>query len=193
MKRYLLPAIIIVESVLIVTLLSLINQNNFPDKVGTLIIWLLPISFGLHVTEEFVFPGGFDTWYREYRPEVADNATNEHFFKINLLPAVISIILAITTFGLTNLLNLVSLRIWLALLMVLSYNGILHIKGSFDTKKYSPGTITSVTLYFPLAITSIIYFIISNRLDFISLFVCIGIGPLFWVLLDRSNRSESKL
>jgi hypothetical protein len=29
--------------------------------------WLPLIAAGLHIVEEFVFPGGFTAWYRSYR------------------------------------------------------------------------------------------------------------------------------
>ncbi len=54
--------IALMELASLTLLLVLINQKVMPDKAGVLLVFLLPITFGLHVTEEFVFPGGFIRW-----------------------------------------------------------------------------------------------------------------------------------
>jgi hypothetical protein len=33
---------------------------------------ILPAAIMLHVTEEFLYPGGFIEWYKEFRPALAD-------------------------------------------------------------------------------------------------------------------------
>ena len=37
---------------------------------------LLPAAIMLHVTEEFLYPGGFVEWYREFVPPKTNKSTN---------------------------------------------------------------------------------------------------------------------
>lgn len=36
--------------------------------VMPLLLWAVPVSFALHVVEEFFLPGGFMPWYHQFRP-----------------------------------------------------------------------------------------------------------------------------
>ena len=191
MKSKLFIIIIFIEIILFVSMTMIFTNNNYSDKVGIILVWLLPIIFGFHVVEEFALPGGFDIWYKEYRPDIAKSSTKAHFIKINILPAVLSILFAISTFVYSWMYSQIIIRLWFALLFIFTYNGILHIIGSIETKKYSPGMITGIILYFPLAIVSGIYFIYIRRIDFISLLICVIVGPLFWVLLERSKKHNT--
>jgi hypothetical protein len=63
MKHTLIGSILLLEAAVLALLLFL-HLESLPDKTGLTLVRLLPIAFGLHVLEEFGFPGGFSDWYK---------------------------------------------------------------------------------------------------------------------------------
>ncbi len=62
MKPKLFIVIVMSEIVSLFTLLFLLHLGSLPGKIGVTLVLLLPIVFGLHVLEEFIFPGGYVEW-----------------------------------------------------------------------------------------------------------------------------------
>jgi hypothetical protein len=56
MKTKLIAVIALIEIASVSLLLFLLNQEVLPSKTGIILVLLQPITFGLHVTEEFIFP-----------------------------------------------------------------------------------------------------------------------------------------
>ena len=52
------------------------------------IFWLPAICVAMHMTEEFIWPGGFSAWFRAYRTENALSFTPRFAFWINALLVV---------------------------------------------------------------------------------------------------------
>lgn len=99
----------------------------------------------LHITEEFVFPGGFTAWYRRYRP-TPSRVTPRFLIVVNaalLLGCVQTALLGRTAPGIFY---------WLTMSAVLGSNGIWHIRASFKSRAYSPGVVTGTLIYVPLAV-----------------------------------------
>ena len=143
------------------------------DKILPLLVWAMPISFLLHVTEEFFFPGGFISWFHRYRPKCEGTKTS-HYIAINvlgfllILAAAIKMSVSHSEYG-----NL------LIILGILSCNGIFtHLLGAVRTKTYSPGMVTSIVLYLPLTVLSYLTVLSSGRLNPAWLPLCIALGPL---------------
>ncbi|HMG12897.1 MAG TPA: hypothetical protein VK571_06970, partial [Gemmatimonadaceae bacterium] len=57
-----------------------------------MIRWLPLVAIGLHLIEEFAWPGGFAEWYRWYRPERAVSVTTGFLVRINALFVVMALI-----------------------------------------------------------------------------------------------------
>ena len=143
------------------------------DKFLPLLIWAMPVSFLLHVTEEFFFPGGFIAWFHRYRPKCEGTKTS-HYVAINglgfLLILGTAIQLSVFHSGYGSL---------LIILGILSFNGIFtHILGAVRTRSYSPGMVTSLVFYLPLTVLSYLAVIQSGRLDFTSILLCIALSPI---------------
>jgi hypothetical protein len=105
---------------------------------------LLPAAIMLHVTEEFLFPGGFIEWYQELIPSKAKGTRPGYLVWINTLMigvCVIPVALGVSTRG---------VNIWYCVAAIAGINAIFHIIGVFRLKKYSPGVVTGVLLYLPL-------------------------------------------
>jgi hypothetical protein len=110
-----------------------------------ILYWLPAICVGLHVFEEFVWPGGFLPWYRAYRPELAASLTVRFIIIVNVLLLLFALLLA--AFGANSSRGVSA---WLALMAALACNGIFHVRGMIRSKQYSPGVATGVLLYIPL-------------------------------------------
>jgi hypothetical protein len=57
---------------LVTALFFLLGQHGLPTKAGIVLVWLVPMAFGLHVAEEFAFPGGYPNWYKACSPKLAE-------------------------------------------------------------------------------------------------------------------------
>jgi len=99
----------------------------------------------LHIGEEFVFPGGFAQWYRGYRRE-AKRITPRFLIIVNVAlvsPCLVIIELRGTPTGVAY---------WLTFSALMCSNGIWHAWASYRSHSYSPGVITGVAAYGPMAI-----------------------------------------
>lgn len=103
--------------------------------------WMIAISSWLHLFEEFVYPGGFLRWIRVMFPSarltVADAVViNALFLAFVALPLVSDVsqtpILAVS------------------IPAILILNGFLHFGGTIATRRYSPGVVTAILLYWPI-------------------------------------------
>ena len=105
------------------------------------LVWLLIAAYVVHVVEEWF--GGFPRWFRLIagRPLPSDV-----FLTINTIAMVVLIAAAVAT---TRRESLGWLAIAIATIELV--NGLAHLLGSMVTASYSPGVITGVLLYVPLA------------------------------------------
>lgn len=131
--------------------------------------WLL-VAAVLHLIEEYVYPGGFLRWLRMavgVAPSVAEAVVLNALF-LGLVTAPL--------FGASLLLSVSVPSLLLA-------NGALHVLGTIVTKRYSPGVITSVLLFFPLGTYALL------KMPTVSGGILLGIGwmcvPLTVVALRR--------
>lgn len=106
---------------------------------------LLPAAIMLHVTEEFMFPGGFIEWYREFVPPKTNKSTKPGYLVwINTL--MIGVCVLPLYFGET----VHGVNTWFCVAAIAAINACFHIWGVIKLKKYSPGVVTGVLLYLPL-------------------------------------------
>jgi hypothetical protein len=113
----------------------------------TFIFWL-PFTFAaLHIFEEFAWPGGFAAWYRSYHPYVAASLTPRFLIVANAICLAASFLLGCMGPSWSR-----SLSLWLILAALLAANAVFHVLGVFRLRRYSPGVVTGVLLYFPLCV-----------------------------------------
>lgn len=156
----------------------------FLNKTGDsmIILWLLPLFAILHIVEEFVYPGGFLEWYRNYKSSIAPSFTVKYIVVINL----ILIILCILPFAF-DIRHAISL--WLSMASVIFFNALFHIKGVIKLKRYSPGIITSLLLYIPLTIYGY-WFALSNNLASIETAISSFIVGVIYVWFSSFNHGR---
>ena len=127
-------------------------------------LWWAPlIAVTLHMAEEFVLPGWFGDWDRAYRPAVRGSITPQLHLIVNALLIALcgSVGLAGvgaggTTMGPIHVSSVVppglSAASWVALAALLFSNAAFHLIGTIQSKRYSPGVVTGVLVYMPLAL-----------------------------------------
>ena len=121
------------------------------------ISWAPGAAAVLHIVEEFVFPGGFAEWDRRYRPEYRDSITPRLHVIVNGL--LLFACLSVATWGLGP----IGVAGWLTLTALLAGNAIWHLVGAVRTRSYSPGMVTGLLLYLPLAIYGYARFLRSGQ------------------------------
>jgi hypothetical protein len=134
---------------------------------------LLPAAIMLHVTEEFLCPGGFVEWFnRLIPPKTVRTVRYGYLVWINTLMigvCVLPIYLGDSYHGVS---------IWYCDTAIAGMNACFHIWGVFKLKAYSPGVITGTLLYLPLLVIGSVQLISSGALSLgkAIIFVAIGIG-----------------
>ena len=151
-----------------------------------IILWFLPLFVILHIVDEFVFPGGFMAWYRNYKSSVSSSFTVRYIVIINC----VLVILCILPLVLGETLQ--SFVLWLSMASVIFFNALFHIRGNIKLGKYSPGIITSVLLYIPISMYGY-WFFLSNHLVPIELAAqssLIGLLYLWFSTFNHRRRSK---
>ena len=131
----------------------LLRQPFIPDRRSLVLAYLFPIAFSLHLLEEFVLPGKGEDWFRLYRPRFADRYTEAYFFKVNAIGFAGAALVPLGLFDYRGGYSLGGIFGNMIFASTLLANAYYRVRGSIETKRYSPGTITGVVLYIPLAVT----------------------------------------
>ena len=121
-------------------------------------IWWAPFCAAvLHITEEFFWPGGFPEWDRMYRPHIAKSITKSLHIWINALLLFGTLSLALSAR------SEMAVAGWLTFASLLFGNAIFHVFGTIRTKRYSPGLVTGLALYVPMAIFGYEHFLTTRQ------------------------------
>ena len=140
------------------------------------------IAASLHVCEEFVYPGGFRSWYGSYRPEIASSLSARYLLVVNAIMLAVCALVAIagpSTNGTAN---------WFVITSILFWNAIFHIRAVFRMGRYSPGVITGAFLYIPLAVLGSVNLLQRRLVPWGVAAGCFGIGSLYHVFSLRNHR-----
>jgi Protein of unknown function with HXXEE motif len=141
------------------------------------IAWTPLAAAVVHIAEEFVWPGGFAGWDRQYRPQLRRTITPRFHVIINGLLLVACY--DVGTLGLTR----VGVAAWLTVMALLFSNAIWHILGAFRTRSYSPGMVTGVALYMPLAFYGFGRFVADGQASLLTAVMAFAVGASYhlWV------------
>jgi hypothetical protein len=71
---------------------------------------------------------------------------------------------------------------WLSIVSILFVNSYFHLKGVIILKRYSPGVITSITIYVPLTIYGYWYFLSTNKVPLITAILCFSVGIAYQLI-----------
>jgi hypothetical protein len=112
----------------------------------TLFLWFPTLAIAAHLFEEFVWPGGFARWYREYPPGYTAIVSPRFLVLINA--AFVGLALLPPLLGATAR----GLAYWVVVAAIAGANALFHLMATVRTRRYSPGVVTGVALYVPLAV-----------------------------------------
>ena len=131
---------------------------------------VLPACIMAHVTEEFLFPGGFIEWYQEWIPSKSKSIRPGYLVWINTLMigvCVLPIALGASERG---------IGIWYTVAAIAGINACFHIIGVIKLKKYSPGVITGVQLYLPLFMVGTCYLLSKGGISWIKALAILAVA-----------------
>jgi len=186
MKK-LVAAMFVVDALVIALVAWLLRQPFVPDRRSLILAYLFPIAFSLHVLEEFVFPGNGEDWFRLYRPRYAHRYTEAYFVKVNAIGFAGA---ALVPLGLLDYRSGYSLggifgnMIFASALLANTYY---HVRGSIETKRYSPGTVTAVVLYAPIATAFFVQMLRTGAASWIVAIVCLVLGLQVQRVIDSTH------
>jgi len=150
--------------------------------------WSLLVAAVLHITEEFLFPGGFPAWYRRYNADPS-RVTRRFLLIINagLLVACVNVALLGH--------NPIGVVYWLVMSALLASNGCWHAWASYQSRSYSPGVITGITVYVPLTIYGYIEFVRSGAVPGLTAVIAFFVGasyPLWSAVYHRRTPTKAR-
>ncbi|SCC03050.1 HXXEE domain-containing protein [Weissella bombi] len=135
---------------------------------------LAPLSYLLHCIEEFLFPGGFITWYHSWRPSL-EKQQPSYYWKVNIIAfTIVTITSFFALFTKENISALVISTSFLACNTILT-----HVIGAIKTRMYSPGMITGIILYLPICIMCYITAYSAHLISIKNLSIYVIIAPLY--------------
>jgi hypothetical protein len=155
---------------------------NVPTPV---VAWLPLSAVAAHIFEEFVWPGGFGDWYRSHYPDRAKSLSRVFLVWINVLLVVMSLIAAILWK------RLYAVEMWLVVASVAGANGLFHLFATIRWRTYSPGLITGILLYLPLAAYGFVTFTRDGLLSPNLAIQAALIGPLYHAYSAWNHRRRS--
>jgi len=166
-KRHLGILVVLVECLSLTLLIFSLSRNIFPDKTAIVLLCLLPIIFGLHVMEEFVLPGGFIAWDNTFRPQFTETAAS-FYVRVNAIPMLGGFLLVCAAAANPQRYLETVAPSWLTIATFMCWNAIFHLRGSIATRRYSPGVITGLALFYPLTIVSYVHFLREGMLPLLA-------------------------
>jgi hypothetical protein len=154
----------------------------------SLLAWSLAVAASIHVFEEFAYPGGFKAWWCAYKPEIAASVSNRFLIIINTVLILFSINVALAAQAPRG--N--GIAAWLTLAALLFSNAIFHIVGAIQTKRYSPGMISGIVLYIPLAIYGFAHFLQTGRASVGTALVATAIGGSYHFISIANHHRRAR-
>ncbi|HET9886848.1 MAG TPA: HXXEE domain-containing protein [bacterium] len=150
------------------------------------IYWAPLGSATLHIIEEFVFPGGFMTWYRRSRPAVQASITPRFLVVVNIL----LIILCYDAGAMAG--RPLGTQLWFLVMAILFANGIWHLVGTIKTRSYSPGLVTGLALYVPVGILGAVQLIRSGQASIAGALPAAALGASYQLWSNHLHRRRAK-
>ena len=167
--------------------------------------WSPAIAVVLHITEEFVWPGGFAQWDRDFRPRFRNSITPGLHIVVNSLLVVLCISVALAGMGKPGgtvagvyFRNAIppayAAHGWIALAALLFSNAAFHLLGTYATRRYSPGVVTGALLYVPLGLFGVWHFVAQGEVSAGSAVVAAVLGGSYhlWARVFHSRRASTR-
>jgi hypothetical protein len=185
-RKRLSVTVALVEIASVALLVFFLERRVVADTTGILLLAFFPIAFGLHLTEEFIAPGGFISWDHIYRPRFA-GTPGSFYVNVNTYPAILLLLFTAASFNYRGEFGR-GVPSWLVFLTMMGWNAVYHLRGAMRTRRYSPGMITGLALFIPLTAASYTHFLSRRVIDWPTAAVCMVIALLAWPVLDLMKK-----
>lgn len=144
------------------------------------IFLFLLVSALLHITDEFVYPGGFPEKFKSLISGTGLGINNFQIAFINIL--FLSLCVFVLIYG--NSYPLIGM----AAIMLVMLNGFAHLFASLKYHEFFPGVITGTLLYIPLGLLALFFFPLHNNGKLISVFLAVILHMIpFFVIIVNKN------
>lgn len=153
------------------------------NVIARIVLWLPCACVALHIFEEFVWPGGFLAWHRNYRPDLAASITPRFAIIGNAVLVAATVVLGVMGPSWPR-----SLSLWFVLAALLAGNAFWHIRGTLRSHTYSPGAVTGAVLYLPLLLGGLWYFLGVRGASLQTVIVGCAIGATYQFLSEFLHR-----
>ena len=148
--------------------------------------WAPLVAASLHMVEEFVYPGGFMAWSHGRRTSIRSSITPRYLILINVG-------LLVLCYDVGALLGQqLGVALWLGVGAILFANAIWHIVWTVRTSSYSPGVVTGVVVYVPLAVYGYAWYIRSGQSSLLGAVVALAAGSSFQFWANLAHRYRSR-
>jgi hypothetical protein len=125
-------------------------SSNFPDTTITIWSWLFPVTYLIHIAEEYWGGGGYSAYLLRLR---GVHLSPARF----LLVQSIGVILVVAGIMLARRFNFPHMMLVILGAVVL-VNGLTHTLTSIRYLTYGPGLITSILIWMPLGLATLVRF-----------------------------------
>ena len=159
-------------------------------------IWWAPFTTAvLHIGEEFFYPGGFATWDRSYRPQFQRSITSRFHVFINVALLLLCAQVGLLAGSTEREAQLIGIPLWLAVAALLFSNAVFHGVGTLRTRTYSPGVVTALALYVPLAVLGYWHFLHNGQVTLLAAAAAAIAGGSyhFWARLLHKARARGPI
>lgn len=150
--------------------------------------WSLTFAALIHIFEEFVWPGGFKAWWLSLHPEITKSVTTPFLVGINALLVVMCVLIAFAVQAPRG--N--GVAAWLTFAALLAANGVFHVAAATRTRRYSPGMISGVALYLPLAVYGYFYFLRNGRASWLTAIISALLGSSYYFIALANHRRRAR-
>jgi hypothetical protein len=156
------------------------------SSVLPIVMWLPFLAACLHIFEEFVWPGGFAAWYRQFDPPAAAGITTRFLVIMNGI--LLALCLGVPLGGARQ-----GVQFWLTASAVCAGNALWHCYAAWKTRRYAPGVVTGVILYLPLAAYGFRTFTRNGLAGpfMVGQALLIGAGYVYWSIRRRQRSRGS--
>src|SRR5262249_22906746 len=129
---------------------------------------------------------GFAAWDRQYRPGIRSSITPRFHLIINGL-------LLVLCFDVGELgPRPIGVALWLTVMALMCTNAGWHVLGAAKTRTYSPGMVTGVLLYVPLAVYGYVVFLASGEASPMTAIVAFAVGASYHLWARGLHRLRAR-
>jgi hypothetical protein len=159
-----------------------LKNHHTPRGVVDLCSWLFPLTYLIHIAEEYWGGEGYAAYIMRVRGVELTNARFVLAQSLGIIFMAAGILLA-RRFNFSHMMLIIMASIVLV-------NGLTHTMTSVSSRTYGPGLLSSLLIWIPFSIVCLIYFrnSISRKRYLLAIAIGLGVNVLVFVITMRGAR-----